>query len=118
MSNLCPICQREMKKEHRIKHVDYHCFPVRRSHHYALRTTIVGDKIECKIRFKEANGDRIFLKVNYKDNYSEVWGDDGDDAGTDDVSPPPRTRIEQIVDLNFDDLDKLRNKIRTMLVFS
>ena len=118
MSNLCPICQREMKKEHRIKHVDYHCFPVRRSHHYAMRTTITGEQIECKIRFREADGGRIFLKISYKYNYSEVWVDDGDDTGTDDVSPPSRTRIDQIVPLNFDDPDKLKNRIRTMLVFS
>ena len=116
MSNLCPICQRELKKEHRIKHIDYHCFPVMRSHHYALRTTITGEKIECKIRFKEADGDRIFLKVQYIKGYSEVWSDDGDWT-LDDASPPPRTRIEQVIDLNFDDLDKLQNKIKTMLVF-
>jgi hypothetical protein len=115
MSNLCPICQREMKKEHRIKFIDYHCFPVRTNHHYSLRTTIIGDKIECKVRFGDRYGNRILLKIMYTEGYSEVWTDDR--KIIDDADPPPRTRINQIIDLNFDDLEKLKNKIKTMLVF-
>jgi len=109
MSNPCPICQREMKRDHLIKFIDYYCHPSRSDHHYAKRTTVTCELIECKVRFKEPSNEKIFLKVQYQEGYSEVWTGSYLDA---------RTRIEYPIQLNFDDIEKIRAKIRTCLVFS
>jgi hypothetical protein len=111
MPNPCPICQRELKKEHKIKFIDYHCTVSKSDHHYARRTTVKGDLIQCKIRFTELDKTRIYLKVQYEEGYSEVWR-----------SPPvricDRARILYAIPLHFDDIEKLKFKIRTCLVFS
>jgi hypothetical protein len=109
MEHLCPICKRELTKEHKIKHVDYHCYPPKSDHHYSERETITGEKLKVKIRIGSGE-DRLFLKVNYDESYSQVWTDPDDDDA--------RIRINHAFEPDVSDLDALRKKLRTYMVFS
>ena|ERR1700686_751514 len=116
MSNLCPICQCKLIEEHRIKFIDRYCWYIPYGHHYARRSTIQGNLLECKVRLGI-----FFIKVDYKEGYSEVWTTiDVDKNNPTNVIHPvsARIRINHIADLQFENLEKLKNKIKTYLTFS
>lgn len=52
--------------------------------------------------------ERLHLKVHYDEKYSEVWAR---------ANSPHRIRINQVVTPDFSNIDKLKNKIKTLLVF-
>jgi len=101
----CLVCRREMENRHMIKYVDWYC--AQDDHHFSWR--IMGNQmIKLRIRFR-SKGERLCLKVHYDEGYSEVWSKN-DTAN--------RLRVNQIVVPNFEDIEKLKNKIRTILVFA
>lgn len=109
MEHLCPICQRKMTKEDKIKYKDYYCSPVQSDHHYSVREV---KKIETKIkiRLSDSNGN-LYLLVNYVEGFLQVWTKA-------DIPHEQRTQINQIFYPDFTQIEKLRAKIRTYLTFS
>ncbi len=90
---------------HKIAFIDYTCNTVN-GHHFSWR---IKDNTLVKLRICFNNDqERLCLKVHYDEKYSEVWTS-GKSA---------RIRINQIVPPDFSDIERLKNKIRMMLVFS
>lgn len=101
----CLICNREMEISHKLMYVDYYCNK-QDDHHFAWR---VKDNSLAKLRIRFTDGTtKLHLKVHYDEGYSEVWTKAKSDN---------RLKINAIVAPDFTDLDKLKNKIRTLLVF-
>jgi hypothetical protein len=103
----CLVCNKEMEIHNKIAFVDYIC---NRSddHHFSWRIKNQS-LIKLRIRFQD-DKHRLCLKVHYDEQYSQVWSK----AKTPDID---RIRINQIIVPNFEDIEKLKNKIRTLLVF-
>ncbi len=106
MNRRCPICKEKLSTQHMTDYVDYFCNAKDNSHHYSDRL-VKGQKTMMKIRVTGPK-DKLFLMVNYKDKYSEIW--EGAESA--------RIRVDQIVNPNYDDMEALANKIKTYLVFS
>jgi hypothetical protein len=108
MEHNCPICQTKLAREHKISYIEYHCFPPRDDHHYAKRIKREDSSmLQFKVRLTES-GNNLYLKVDTENGQSFVWSKAGSDE---------RVKIDQIVSTDFSDIDKLREKIKTYLVF-
>jgi hypothetical protein len=112
MTNLqkyeCSVCHKELALEDKTTHKDYICSGSE-DHHYSIR---IKDGVISKLRVRFDNDkDRMVLKVHYDEGYSEVWS-----QAT--YSSEGKIKLNQIVPTNFEDIPKLKNKIRTILVFS
>lgn len=95
-----------MEMHHKISFVDYSCKHSPDDHHFSWR--IKNNNLAVlRIRFGKGS-ERLCLKVHYDEGYSEVWSN---------PMSTNRLRINQIVVPNFEEVDKLKNKIRTLLVF-
>ncbi len=103
----CLICGHEMKSRDKVTHLDYVCNGFD-DHHLSWR--MVGDNLsKLRIRFQDEH-ERLCLQIYYDDKYSEVWSKPGTDTDH-------RIKVNQIIVPDFTDLEKLKNKIRTILVF-
>ncbi len=94
-----------MELHHKITYIDYSC---NRSDDHHLSWRIKDNNMaKIRIRFQHQN-EMLCLKIHYDEKYSEVWSK---------ANSTNRIRINQIVPLSFEDIEKLKNKIRTLLVF-
>lgn len=101
----CLVCNKEMEVSHKIAFIDHYC---NRTDHHHFSWRIKDNKlIKLRIRFEDGK-ERLCLKVHYDEGYSEVWSR---------TKSGNRIRINQIIVPDFVDIDKLKNKIRTILVF-
>lgn len=102
----CLVCGKEMIANHMIAYIDYHCQPDDFNHHFSwrIKNNIL---IKLRVRFSDKK-ERLCLKIHYDEGYSEVWSRGSLDN---------RLRIDQIIFPNFEDIEKLKNKIKTILVF-
>ena len=101
----CLVCNKEMEVAHKIAFIDHFCNKSD-DHHFSWR---IKDNRLLKLRIRFEDGkERLCLKVHYDESYSEVWSKAKSDN---------RIRINQIVIPDFSDIEKLKNKIRTLLVF-
>lgn len=97
-----------MEMHHKIAYVDYVCgafAPNSTPDHYFTMRIRHNAMIKLHIVFYKEN---LYLKVHYDEKYSEVWAN---------ANSTLRIRINQIVVPDFADLAKLKNKIKTLLVF-
>lgn len=106
----CMICGREMKMHHKIAYMDYVCneYP---DHRLSMRiihniTTDTRTLAKMRIAFDK---ERLHLKVHYDEKYSEIWAKNNTSR---------RIKINHIVVPDFTDIEKLKDKIRMLLVFS
>jgi hypothetical protein len=98
------ICGKDMDFIHMIKYVDYNCYAL----YHALSLRIKDDQtIKLKLRFTFSR-EEVFLKIHYDIGYSEVWSDNAQQ----------RLKINLIVPLDFSNIEKLKNKIKTLLIFA
>lgn len=114
----CLLCGKEMEIRHRISHIDYHC-TTEKDHHFAWRIanelstpgfSEVQDRKILQLRVKLMTGEEnLYLKLFYTEGYSQVWSKD---------RSTERIKINSIIYPDFVDLEKLKNKLRTILVFS
>lgn len=121
--HFCLICQGEMRPHHRVEYSDYACAQ-KEDHHFSYRVVEENMSLEdggwsfspvgqfkmtkMRIRFTEVDGSSLRLKMHYDKGYSEVWTV---------ANSPNRIRINSIVIPDFDDIPKLKNKIKTYLIF-
>lgn len=109
MEHLCPICNRKLTEDdHGKQYMDYHCFPPQSGHHYSKRIATDNSVLKVKVRLGSAE-DRIFLKINFDEGFSEVWSDPDEDN---------RIKINHVWEPDLTDLDELRAKIKTYMLFS
>lgn len=109
MDHLCPVCQRQLRKELKTKHTEYDCFPPKSDHHYVRREALDGQLLKMKIRIG-SDKDRLYIKINFDEGFSQVWTDPDDDEA--------RIKINHVFEPDLTDLEALRQKIRTYMVFS
>jgi hypothetical protein len=119
----CLICSGEMHSHHHVEHSDFSCAQ-KEDHHFSYRVveenmileeggwsfSAVGrfKMTKMRIRLFDEDGSALRLKMHYDKGYSEVWTV---------PNSPNRIKINSIVIPDFGDLPKLRNKIKTYLVF-
>lgn len=114
MERSCPICQRILTVEHKISYVDYHCHPSVKGHHYAERMKD-DHHLRMKIRLTDvvmSSGPdlpHMYLHIHYDDGYSEIW------TNPDQLD---RIRIHHVFVPDFTDLNALKNKLQTYIIFS
>jgi len=104
----CLICGREMNESNKIQYIDYFC--TQDDHHFSrrIKNNWPGRQmVKLRIRFLKKH-ERLALKIHYDEGYSEVWT----------TAKSPRFRINQIVIPNFENIERLKHKIRTILVFA
>ena len=101
----CLVCNQEMEDKNQIAYVDHFC-KKSDDHHFSWRIRN-NNLIKLRIRFKTGT-ERLCLKVHYDEGYSEVWSKS---------NTINRVRIDSIIAPDFSDIEKLKNKIRTILVF-
>ena len=125
----CLVCGKEMEDHHKISYIDYNCVDhkcndidytrneLRKSDHQLTLRIAYEEWMDGSIQMRTPKlvklriafyRERLHLKVHYDDKYTEVWGK---------VNSSHRTRINQIVVPDFSNIDKLKNKIKTLLVF-
>ncbi len=99
-----------MMGHHKIAYYDYVCNK-QEDHQLSFRivhNVMMDTKTMAQLRiafYKE----RLHLKIHYDEKYSEVWAK---------VNSPNRIKINQIVVPDFSNIEKLKDKIRMLLVFS
>src|SRR5271168_1224571 len=100
---VCLVCNRDMVSRNSLNvkspYTDVHCN--QEDHHLSWRYDD-NNITKMRIRFQDEK-ERLVLKIHYDAGYSEVWSkrqtnNDG------------KVRLDQIVLLNFEDIDKLKNK--------
>lgn len=88
--------------------IDYFCKPKYDDHHYfSARFNSKDKQTHLKVRIHHHNQSKIYFKINFLEEYTEIWEDKSS-----------RLRIDQVISYDFKDLLNLRNKLRTYLVFS
>ena len=99
-----------MTGHHKIAYYDYTC---NKQDDHQLSFRIVHNVMMDSRRMTALRiafyKERLHLKVYYDDKYTEVWAK---------VNSPNRIKINQIIVPDFSDIEKLKNKIRMLLVFS
>lgn len=104
----CPICHRQLRIRKHNNVIDYDCYPSPDDHHYAERIENDSPTI-VKIRISPKQH-TLFVKVNIDSNTSEIWTTPDDTIN--------RITVNYNIPLDFSDLHKLENKIRTYLMLS
>lgn len=122
--HVCLICRQVMQFHKGIEHTDYYCGK-NDNHHFCYRIVkedlfieINNDwsfseinktkMIKLRIRLLDEDGAAIRLKIHYDKGYSEVWKI---------ANSTDRVIINSIVIPDFNDMIKLKNKMKTFLVF-
>ena len=109
--NNCPICKSELELEIRnrssaIETTIQYCRYNSDNHFYG-KQLLKDDIIKLKIRLIE-NNNYLNIRFDYELNFMEVWSD----------SDFNRIRIEYTFVPDFSDIEKLKSKIKTYLLFS
>lgn len=109
----CPICHRDLTMEHKISYVDYHCYPPATDHHYAKRL-VHEAAVQVKVRYRDAGGKKFFFKIDYLTGTTEIWSAPSGLV----IDKEDRVQINQILDTDFADKDKMIHKLKTYLTFA
>lgn len=108
MNHKCPVCSKHMKPFPRgKKSIDYICSDGI-EHHYSERIE-KGKVIIFKLRIGDDPSDkRLYLKVDIANHNSEIWQG---------VDSQKRIKIDDVITMH-PSLEKMKNKIQTLIVFS
>jgi hypothetical protein len=111
MEHQCPICQNKLEpQENKILYQDYVCRYNLDSHSFIYRyRPAVNEVAQLKVRITDDDGSKLYFKVYYDQDRSEVWTRTNDNQ---------RINIEHAFVPDYSDLDKLKQKIRTYIIFS
>jgi hypothetical protein len=106
----CYVCGQDMEKHHKIAYIDYTCNK-NDDHHLSFRivhNVMMGTKNLTKLRVAFPK-DRLHLKIHYDQGCTEVWAKSNSSN---------RIKINSLVFPDFEDISKLKDKIKMLLVFS
>lgn len=115
MNRTCPICQRQLTKSPCLSTpqstvIDYFCHPSMMDHHYGERLRN-GQLCKMKIRLTDQYTDeRMFLRIDFDEGHSHVWTKQDDQKN--------RIVINHTFMPDFSQIEKLKAKIQTYLIFS
>ena len=111
MEHNCPICQSQLEpQDHKILYQDYLCKKNIDHHAYMYRyRPAQNEMVQLKVRITDEDGSKIYFKVYYDQNRSEVWTRSNDNQ---------RITIDHAFVPDYSDLEKLKQKIRTYIIFS
>lgn len=104
-----------MIEERKRDYTDYACYKSSDIHSYRVRL-FSGLPLLLKVRLtcnEPKIGNRLFLKMNFQKGISQVWQLDMDQK-----TKSERITINHVFAPDWSQIDKLKNKIRTYLVFS
>lgn len=111
----CLLCGKQMEIRHRISYIDHYC-TTEANHHFAWRIACVDTNAPqltwkiLQLRIKLMTGEEnLYIKIHYDKGYTEVWSKD---------RSTERIKINSIIYPDLIDVEKLKNKLRTILVFS
>jgi hypothetical protein len=109
MEHKCPICQQPTFVDKQEKsHADYICRTDQDQHVYMYRFKN-NEVSQLKVRITEPDGSKLYFKVLYDQDRSEVWTKTNDHE---------RINIGKAFVPDFSDLDKLKGKLKMYLLFS
>jgi hypothetical protein len=108
MSNVCPICNAQLTEESVFasKNVDLVCR--QEDHLLAKRISAAGELIIMKLRIKDG-AHKFFAQFNYQDNTTSLW------TKANERRP---IKVPSIISTDLSNLDKIKQKIKTYLLFS
>jgi len=107
----CPFCHKQLSVFDNISYIDYLCPSQAKDHHYAERHSNMNDFLKSKIKIRlSPTEDKLFLRVHLDDNYSEIWTEPGNLSNA--------IRINHAIEVDFNELSKLENKLRTYIMLS
>jgi hypothetical protein len=107
MNNQCPICKSEMNKNDLVSYIDYFCWPIKEDHHYSRRIRGTELQIE-KIRISTKE-ETFYLKLDYSNILSEIWTK---------PNGSHKVQLDHLINVDFTDLNKLEEKLKTYILFS
>jgi len=109
--NKCLICNKKLEREDnssiKRKWAKQHDFICRNDskHFFAMRR--MGETVvKLKFRIEDDDESNIFVQLNYDQSFTEIWKKDSN-----------KIKIESFPSLDFSDIEKLKKKIKTYLVF-
>lgn len=112
----CPICFKELSKDKWSKH--HQDFSCRQKDHGFFVRLFNNNLLKLKIRFpknkNEVSGNQLIIKINYDLNTTEIW-----EAGVPAYSEEAYNKITLPASFHsdFSDLQKLRNKVKSYILF-
>lgn len=109
LEHICPLCHAPLTEDapSTSGSIDYHC--MRADDHYYAHRVKNNEITKVKVRFTEFDGDRLTFKINYDQGTCQFWTQ---------RSEHNRTEIQTIFTPDFSDIDKLKTKIKTYMIFS
>jgi hypothetical protein len=101
-------------KELKASYQDYICRNDIEHHTYIYRYDYHANQIDqIKLRFTEKNGNKIYFKAYVNQNRSEIWF-----RANDENYYQNRIDIDCVLKLDFSDLVKLKQKLKSYIIFS
>jgi hypothetical protein len=112
--NLCSICNQEMSErtadaDPKSLVLDYRDYICSQDDHMFARRIRKDKTIRLKVRLTELSGDKLFISIDYYANTTSFWRV----ANT--YSP---VVIDQAISFDYSNLARLKQKVRTYLIFS
>lgn len=104
----CLVCGHEMASNNQIKYTDHYCTSNGSGSHLFVMRIRTSDHSLAKLTVRfVSRKETLCFKVHYDEGYSEAWTD----------FSSKRFRVNQIVIPDFTSSEKMKNKIRMLLVF-
>jgi len=108
MSHVCPICSNQLKEEPVFASQETDLICRQEDHLLAKRMSAAGDLMIVKLRIKDG-AHKFFAQFDYKDNTTSLW------TKANERHP---IKVPSIISTDLSNLDKIKQKIKTYLLFS
>lgn len=106
--HICPLCNDYLSGDTTPnKHTDYSC--VKSADHYYAKRIKNDELTKIKFRLTDPDGKKLYIKINYDQGITQVWTKSNNNI---------RSEIQSVFEPDFSDIEKLKNKLKTYLVFS
>lgn len=111
----CPICTCELSLSEETsslhKNSIYSCRAFTKNHMYSLLLSEDSKILKFKLRLTNDDDSKITCKIHYDSGYSEVW------TGIS-FNLSDRININHIIELDFSNIEKIKKKLKTYMLFS
>jgi hypothetical protein len=110
--NYCPICKSNLTLDsnHTDKKISDYLCKFKEDHFFAIRMkNDYVSKIKVRVLDDDDLKSKLFIKVNFDENTTQVWKS---------INPSHQIKVKSAIDIDFSNISKIRNKIKTILIFS